>query len=98
MGNYCVCWKDGDERGVVKGEENMDGWAEAEEVCSYFRDEQDGLTYYVGYGDATPADPGFAEALWLLEYLLKAGDISPAEYKLLLYHVEGTPEEDDAEV
>jgi len=65
---FCVCWYDPitKEHGCEPGENNMD-WAEADEVASHFRAEQNGLLYYVGdeYGD--PAMPTFEEIIASME-------------------------------
>lgn len=90
LSNFCVCWRDthGDfvEQGVVHGETHMD-WAEAEEVASYFRAEQDGLEYYVGHPNAVLARPPIEEAADILKYLKEQSHISPAEYKVLSYWI-----------
>lgn len=99
MGNYCVCWRDKDGYDIVLGEEGMDSWAEAEEVCDAYRADQDGLEYYVGYPEGTPAAPGMSEALDLIEDLRIDGFISRAEHKMLEYLIlfDGIEDPEEAE-
>ena len=69
---YWVCWRDPDtgETGSVRGEGPMYAWAETEEVCSYFRDEDDGLEYFVGDKDGNELMPDDEEVDELFDDLV----------------------------
>lgn len=66
--------------------EHGSSWHEMEEVACHYRNEDDGLMYYVGDKDGTPLGPDFKETVEALKWN-KENNIPNVPYEVRANHI-----------